>query len=98
MTHIALPDADLPLLSAEDAGVALLRRAMTEDFRGRIAVVSSFGADSAMLLALVADIDPATPILFLDTQKHFLETLAYRDTLARRLGLTDVRDIRPDPV
>ena len=61
-------------------------------------MVSSFGADSAMLLALVAETDPATPVLFLDTHKHFLETLAYRDTLARRLGLTDVRDIRPDPV
>ena len=99
MTHIAAsPRADLPLASAEDEGVALLRHAITEAFRGRIAVVSSFGADSAMLLALVAEIDPATPVLFLDTQKHFLETLAYRDTLARQLGLTDVRDIRPDSV
>ena len=99
MTHIAaIPRADLPLASAEDEGVALLRHAVTEAFRGRIAVVSSFGADSAMLLALVAEIDPATPVLFLDTQKHFLETLAYRDALVHRLGLRDVRDIRPDPV
>ena len=99
MTHITTaPCADLPLASAEDEGVALLRCAITESFRGRIAVVSSFGADSAMLLALVADIDRTTPVLFLDTQRHFLETLAYRDTLVARLGLTDVRDIRPDPV
>src|SRR5882724_9602784 len=99
MTHIApFPCADLPLLSAEDEGVALLRCAITESFAGRIAVVSSFGADSAMLLALVAEIDRATPVLFLDTQKHFPETRAYRDTLVRRLRLTDVRDIRPNPV
>src|SRR5271170_7418449 len=99
MTHIAAtPVADLPLASAEDEGVALLRCAITESFRGRIAVVSSFGADSAMLLAVVADIDRRTPVLFLDTQKHFLETLAYRDKLVQHLGLTDVRDIRPDPV
>jgi phosphoadenosine phosphosulfate reductase len=99
MTHIAAaPIADLPLASAEDEGVALLRCAVTESFAGRIAVVSSFGADSAMLLALVAEIDPATPVLFLDTQKHFPETLAYRDQLARRLGLTGARDIPPDPV
>jgi phosphoadenosine phosphosulfate reductase len=104
MTHIAaVPAADRPLASidtaaAEDEGIALLRCAINESFAGRIAVVSSFGADSAVLLALVAEIDPATPVLFLDTQKHFLETLAYRDTLVRRLGLRDVRDIRPDPV
>jgi len=98
MTHIALPCADLPLASAEDEGVALLRCAITESFHGRFAVVSSFGADSAMLLAVVADIDRATPVLFLDTKKHFPETLAYRDALVRRLGLADVRDIHPDPV
>jgi phosphoadenosine phosphosulfate reductase len=99
MTHIAAaPCAAFPLASIEDDGIGLLHCAITETFRGRIAVVSSFGADSAMLLALVADIDPATPVLFLDTHKHFLETLAYRDELAHRLGLTDVRDIRPDAV
>ncbi len=99
MTHIAAtPRADLSLVSAEDGGVALLRRAITDSFAGRLAVVSSFGADSAMLLALVAEIDPATPVLFLDTQMHFPETLAYRDLLVRRLGLTDARDIRPDAV
>lgn len=99
MTHIAPPPCpDLSLLSAEDEGVGLLRCAMTESFRGRFAVVSSFGADSAMLLALAADIDPTVPVLFLDTGKHFPQTLDYRDDLVRRLGLRDVRDIRPDPV
>lgn len=99
MTHISPLDSPvLPLASAEDAGVALMRAAITGAFAGRFAVVSSFGADSAMLLALVADIDRHTPVLFLETGMHFPETLAYRDTLIRRLGLTDVRDIRPDPV
>src|ERR1700690_1267995 len=99
MTHIAaFPCADVSLFSAEDEGVALLRCAITESFAGRIAVVSSFGADSAMLLALVAEIARATPVLFLDTQKHFPETLASRASLVRRLRLSDVRDIRPDPV
>ena len=99
MTHISPPPAAAPpLASTGDAGVAVLREAMLGRFAGRIAVVSSFGADSAMLLALVAEIDPTVPVLFLDTLKHFPETLAYRDTLARRLGLTDVRDLRPDPL
>jgi phosphoadenosine phosphosulfate reductase len=77
------------------AGLEVLRRAITRDYAGRIAVVSSFGAESAVLLALVAGIDPATPILFVETGQHFAETLAYRDTLARRLGLTDLRSIGP---
>ena len=64
---------------------------------GRLAVVSSFGTESAVLLKFVADVDCALPVLFLDTQWLFKETLAYRDTLVARLGLTDVRTITPSP-
>jgi len=73
--------------------LAALRRALLCDHAGRIAVVSSFGADSAVLLALVAEVDPAAPVLFVDTGQHFAETLAYRDVLTRRLGLADVRSV-----
>lgn len=66
------------------------------DFRGRAAVVSSFGAESAVLLHMVAQVDPATPIIFLDTGKHFWETLSYRSMLIDKLGLTGVRVIEPD--
>jgi len=75
---------------------ALLRAMIEREFPGRIAVVSSFGAESAAVLGLIAEIDPATPVLFLDTRKHFAETLAYRDALATRLGLADLRVIGPD--
>lgn len=74
----------------------LLRTAIRELFPGRIALVSSFGAEAAVLLHLVAGIDPATPVIFLDTGKLFGETLAYRDVLVRRLGLRDVRGVEPD--
>jgi phosphoadenosine phosphosulfate reductase len=63
---------------------------------GRLAVVSSFGTESAVLLAAAAAVDPALPVLLIDTGYLFPETLAYRDTLAERLGLRDVRAIRPD--
>lgn len=65
--------------------------------RGRLAVVSSFGTESAVLLKHVADVDRTLPVLFLDTGWLFPETLAYRDLLAARLGLTDVRTIKPRP-
>jgi len=63
----------------------------------RLVVVSSFGTESAVLLKIVADVDPSLPILFLDTLWLFKQTLAYRDTLVRHLGLTDVRTITPSP-
>jgi len=75
--------------------VALLEVMIAREFAGRIALVSSFGAESAVLLDLVAGIDRATPVIFLDTGKLFPETLAYRDELVERLGLGDVREIRP---
>lgn len=79
-------------------GAELLGLLIARVFRGRIALVSSFGAESAVLLHMVAMIDRRTPVIFLNTGKLFGETLAYREELAERLGLTDVRDIRPDPV
>ncbi|MCG8442749.1 MAG: phosphoadenylyl-sulfate reductase [Caulobacterales bacterium] len=74
----------------------VLQIALTEEFRGRIAVVSSFGAESAVLLHLVAQMDRHAPVLFLETGMHFPETAEHRDRLAQRLGLTDVRLITPD--
>ena len=75
----------------------LLRAMIQQEFPGRIAVVSSFGSESAVLLHLVAEIDPATPVLFLNTGKLFGETLRYRDRLQELLGLTDLRAIGPHP-
>ena len=63
--------------------------------RDRLAVVSSFGTESAALLKVMADVDPAIPVVFLDTGWLFEETLAYRDTLIETLGLRDVRSVKP---
>ena len=78
-------------------GLALLRTALTGPFAGRIAMVSSFGAESAVLLDMVASVDRSTPVVFLETGKLFPETLAYVDELVAWLRLEDVRSIRPDP-
>ena len=63
--------------------------------REHLAVVSSFGTESAALLKVMADVDPAIPVIFLDTGWLFEETLAYRDSLIATLGLRDVRSIKP---
>lgn len=75
----------------------ILKAVLGESFAGRIAVVSSFGADSAVLLHLVAAVDRRTPVLFVDTRRHFPETLEHRDRLVRHFGLTDVRSVGPSP-
>lgn len=74
-----------------------IRIAHTEPKLGQIALVSSFGAEAAVLLHLVAQTEPDMPVLFLETGKHFAETLTYQRQLARDLGLRDLRLIRPDP-
>lgn len=93
--------ADADALNARFAGVPtrdMLGEVLSDNLAGRTAIVSSFGAESAVLLHLVASVDPSVPVLFLDTGKHFPETLAYRDELAARLGLTELRILRPNPL
>jgi len=85
-------ELDAALRNAHPADII---RAADEAFGDRLALVSSFGAESAVLLHLVAQVNPAMPVLFLDTGMLFGQTLDYRRSLAARLGLTDVRDLRP---
>ncbi|MFM6853584.1 MAG: phosphoadenylyl-sulfate reductase [Sphingopyxis sp.] len=74
----------------------VLRGVLIDRLAGEVALVSSFGAESAILLDLVARIDRGAPVLFLDTGKHFPETLDYRDMLIAHLGLTNVTSLVPD--
>ncbi|MBU6299807.1 MAG: phosphoadenylyl-sulfate reductase [Alphaproteobacteria bacterium] len=73
----------------------IVELALKGEFAGKTALVSSFGAESAVLLHLMAEIDPSTPVLFLNTGKLFGETLRYRDRLQERLGLGDIRSLAP---
>ncbi|MCA0909488.1 phosphoadenylyl-sulfate reductase [Qipengyuania gaetbuli] len=72
-----------------------LRAVIEGNLVGDMAIVSSFGAESAVLLHLVSEIDRSIPVLFLETGKHFPETLAYRDELTDLLRLNRV-DVYPD--
>jgi phosphoadenosine phosphosulfate reductase len=73
----------------------IIAKALEVAGRDPLALVSSFGTESAALLKVMADVDPAIPVIFLDTGWLFEETLAYRDTLIAKLGLSDVRSIKP---
>ncbi len=79
--------------AGQDAEAVL--RASVELFPGRIGLVSSFGTEAAVLLHMVSRIDPYMPVIFLDTWKHFPETLAYRDQLIAELGLANIQTVTP---
>lgn len=104
----ALDTIDLRIFTAEEAagyqarfaGVpapAMLAELLAGELSGHVAAVSSFGAESAVLLHMIAEIDRDVPVVFTNTQKMFGETLAYRDELVERLGFTDLRVFRPGP-
>jgi len=68
-----------------------------KEFAPRFAMTSSFGPESGVLLHMASRIDPAIPVLFLETGYHFPETLAYRDELAKLLGLAHIVNLRANP-
>lgn len=78
------------------AATEVLRRAVTDPDLGKVALVSSFGAESVVLLHMVSVVAPGLPVLFIDTQMLFAETLEYQREVSAKLGLTDVRVIRAD--
>ena len=90
--HAARLSAEHAQSSAHD----ILAAAIEEWGKG-LALVSSFGAESAALLHVASEVDSSMPVIFLETQKHFAQTLSYKRKLTAQLGLTGVRDVEPDP-
>ena len=84
------------ILHRKSDAQTVLRHALTDVQLGHVAMVSSFGAESVVLLHMISEIDKATPVIFLDTEMLFPETLTYQREVAAHLGLTDVRVITPD--
>ncbi|MFA5581553.1 MAG: phosphoadenylyl-sulfate reductase [Paracoccaceae bacterium] len=79
------------------SATSVLERALADEQVGDIALVSSFGAESVVLLHMISVMARHTPVLFVDTEMLFPETIAYQSELIERLDLADVRRIRPAP-
>ena len=79
------------------SATSVLDRALHDPDAGKLALVSSFGAESVVLLHMVSVTRPDTPVIFLDTEMLFAETLVYQQEVSERLGLRDVRVIHADP-
>ncbi|GAB5457271.1 MAG: phosphoadenylyl-sulfate reductase [Henriciella sp.] len=79
----------------EASAQTILRASILREWQDEITYVSSFGTESAVMLALIADVNPDLPIVFLETGMHFPQTLDYKDELIERLGLSNVREYTP---
>jgi phosphoadenosine phosphosulfate reductase len=88
--------ADLTARWGADTAEDVLAYALDSAEIGTPALVSSFGAESIVLLHMVAKIDRTTPVIFLDTGFQFAETLDYQRSVADKLRLTNVRVVEPD--
>lgn len=84
------------MLHRKSDAQTVLRHALEDTEIGQIALVSSFGAESVVLLHMAAQFRPDVPVIFLDTEMLFPETLEYQRKVAQALGLSDVRVITPD--
>ena len=84
------------LLHRKSDAQTILNHVLTDVELGRVALVSSFGAEAVVLLHMVSEIDKSTPVIFIETEMLFPETLAYQRDLSAKLGLTDVRVVGPD--
>lgn len=87
--------ADLNARHAHHSAIQVLEHALSDPQIGHAALVSSFGAESIVLLHMVSFIDRTTPVLFLDTEMLFPETLHYQRDAADQLNL-NVQVIRPN--
>lgn len=88
--------ADLNARYRHHGATQVLEHCLADPMVGKLSLVSAFGAESVVLLHLISVMAPATPVIFLDTELLFPETLDYQAELAADLGLTDVRRIQPD--
>lgn len=66
---------------------ALLRHLLKERFPGKTVVTASLMAPSIVVLKLVSEIDPSTPIVFCHRQPVFEESIEFRSRIVKILGL-----------
>jgi len=78
------------------SATGVMEAALASGELGKLAMVSSFGAESVVLLHMLSVIDRSAPVLFIDTEMLFAETLDYQIELSERLMLSNVQVVRAD--
>ena len=78
------------------SAIKLLEVMVKKIFLKKIAVTSSFGAESVVILHLISKVDKSIPVIFLDTGKLFPETIKYAKTVKKILKLNNIQIHKPE--
>ena len=67
-----------------------------DKFESKIVYVCSFGTESAIILSMISKINKNFPILLINTNFLFPETLEYKEKLLDNLGLHNCIEVTPE--
>lgn len=91
LVHTLLPDQAIRELNERFERVEpleIVRWALEDSGIERIAIASAFQAEGTCVMHMASQIRPDLEVLFLETGFHFAETLAFKERLSERLGIT----------
>tara|TARA_B100000242_G_scaffold147935_1_gene105436 strand:+ start:307 stop:1005 length:699 start_codon:yes stop_codon:yes gene_type:complete len=73
----------------------ILDNSINNIFKKKMVYVCSFGTESAIILHMISDIDRSFPIILLNTNYLFKETIEYKDYLIDKFKFSDFKEISP---
>lgn len=84
--------SDIWSISSKLSTPQLLDYFIAERFPGQTIVSASLKAKSVVVLSMIAEINPATPIVFCRPGHLFKESFEYRERIVEALGLTNITE------
>ena len=84
---------DIRETTTELPALEMLRYLLTERFAGEVAVTASLKSPSIVVLKMISEIDPSTPVIFCHPRNVFPGSEKYRADIIRQLGLTNVKSV-----
>ena len=73
----------------------ILENSINNIFKKKMVYVCSFGTESAIILHMVSEIDKSLPIILLNTNYLFKETIEYKDYLINKFKFSNFKEIYP---
>ena len=73
----------------------ILENSINNIFKKKMVYVCSFGTESAIILHMMSEIDKSLPIILLNTNYLFKETIEYKDYLINKFKFSNFKEIYP---